>query len=60
MTNKSLFEDREEHRAMCEAYHNQFNNKEITEKEYRVALASLGFNAVEIDIEVEQNKPIGW
>lgn len=50
----------EEHKELCETTHKEFNNMEITEEEYRKKLASLGFNATEIDTEVEANKPIGW
>lgn len=57
MTFKGIGTDWQEHRAQCEAANLRFNNMEITVTEYRKLLADLGFNATEIDIEVENNKP---
>lgn len=46
----------EEHSEAVQAARERFQNNEITENKFRELLASLGFNATEIDSEVNSLK----
>lgn len=48
--------DWEERKELIEALKSRFKDNEISEASFRIKLASLGFNAAEIDREVEDCK----
>ena len=48
----------EEHCELCEAARERFRCGDIGETEFRRLLGNLGFNATDIDREVEENQPL--
>lgn len=46
-----------DHNELCDAYAQQFHDREITEDAYRRKLTSLGFTAIEADAEVNTHHP---
>lgn len=47
----------EEFNELIESFRHRFHYREITEQEFRAKLAKYGFNATEIEQEVELNAP---
>jgi hypothetical protein len=53
MTNNRDSLPHDEWLELCQAAHHNFETGDISEREYRLKLAHLGFNATEIEREVE-------
>jgi hypothetical protein len=57
MTKDRIGEDYQEHKDRVEAARHNFKTGDINEREFVLLLASLGFNATEIEAEIKEHGP---